>query len=52
MMLGDTVNAYSAYEKISTRNNVTLPMYIILNVPELSNFFRTNLEVVTKNYVQ
>jgi len=51
-MLGDTVNTYSAYEKISTWNNVTVPMYIILNVPELNNFFRTNIEIVTTNYVQ
>jgi len=51
-MLGDTVKAYSAYEKISTWNNVTVPMYIILKLPELNNFFRTNLERVTTNYVQ
>jgi hypothetical protein len=51
-MLGDTVNTYSAYEKISTWNNVNVPMYITLNVPELNNFFRTNIEIVTTNYVQ
>jgi len=51
-MLGDTVNAYSIYEKISTWNNVAVTMYIILNVPELGNSFRTNLEIVTTNYVQ
>jgi hypothetical protein len=27
-------------------------MYITLNVIELNNFFRTNLEIVTTNYVQ
>jgi hypothetical protein len=50
-MLGDTVNAYRAYEKISTSNNMTVPMYIILKMPEFYNFFRTNLEIVTTNYV-
>jgi hypothetical protein len=38
-MLGDTVNTYSAYEKISTWSNVTIPMYVVLNVPKLNNFF-------------
>jgi len=38
VMLGDTLNAYSAYEKISTWNNVTVPVYVILNVSELSSF--------------
>jgi hypothetical protein len=33
-------------------NNVTVPMYIILNVPELHDFFRKNLEIVTTNYEQ
>lgn len=51
-MLGAIVNAYSVYEKISTWNNVTVLMHIGLNVPELSSFSRTNLEIVTTNYVQ
>jgi hypothetical protein len=51
-MFGDTINTYSAYENISTWNNVTVPMYIILKVPELKKFFRTNFEIVTTNYAQ
>jgi hypothetical protein len=27
-------------------------MYIILNVPEVDDFIRTNLEIVTTNYKQ
>jgi hypothetical protein len=45
------VNAYSAYEKVSTRNNVTVLTYIILNMTECNKLFRIHLEIVIINYV-